>query len=100
MNTLNEIRAARLIAILSKKLEAHHDNLLTLQRLVEDFEIQPCKAKKSYKFIINRVVIDTKRIYNLANRYFNHSGSVPKEVDGYTIYTLSDFSYLIKWFEL
>ena len=100
MNTLNEIRAARLIAILSKELKEYYSNLLDLQRLAEHFEIQPCKAKKIYKTLINKVQIDTNRIYRLANKYFNNSGSVPKDVDGYTIYGLSDFSHFIKWFEL
>ena len=99
METLNEIRAARLIAILSNKMEQHHDNLLSLQNEAEHFEIQACKAKKIYAAIINEVIIDSHRLFNLANKYFNHSGQVPSEVNGYTIYRLSDFSYLMKWFE-
>ena len=100
MNTLNEIRAARLIAILSQKLEAEHSDLLTLQNKASRFEIPANKAKRLYKDIIEQVVIDTHRIFKLADKYFNHSGRVPSEVDGHTIYKLSDFAYLMRWFEL
>lgn len=99
METLNEIRAARLIAILSNKMEQHHNNLLTLKDKAEHFEIQACKAKKLYAVIINEALIDSTRLFNLADKYFNHSGRVPSEVDGHKIYHLSDLSYLMKWFE-
>ena len=100
MKTLNELRASKLITIISKEIELEYEELIDLSVKASKFEIQPNKAKKLYGEIINRAAIDTHRIFLLANKYFNHSGELPKEVEGAKIYGLSYFSDLMRFFEL
>jgi len=100
MKTFNEIRAFELIKRISKEIENHHNALIDLMRKAEKFEIQPCKARKEYKRIISAVMIDCNRIYNVANKYFNGCGRVPATVENVNIYRISNFDYIIKFFEL
>ena len=100
MKTFNEIRAFELIKKVSREIEYEHYLLIDLMRKAEKFEIPACKARKEYVKLISAAMIDCKRIYNLANKYFNGCGRVPATVDNVNIYRIDNFDYIIRFFEL
>lgn len=100
MNTLNEIRALRIMAEISKEIENNHNDLITLMQAAGNNEIQACKARREYRRIITAAQINCTRIYNVADKYFNKSGRVPEEIEKIKIYRIYNFDYIIRFFEL